>query len=72
MPLIYGDTGKRYIVQKISKNTQIRQHLSDLGIREGSDVKIITILSGNMILDIMGARIALGKDLVRQIMVREA
>lgn len=72
IPLIYADSQKEYIIQKVSKNSEVRQHLLDLGIKEGTIVKIVNQLSGNMILEIMNSRIAIGKDLVKTIFVKEA
>ncbi len=72
LPLIYVNQGTECIVQKISGNNEITQHLMDLGINPGSTIKIVTSLAGNLILDIKGSRIGIGQDLARKIFVKGA
>ncbi len=69
IPLSLADIGKEHLIQKISGNTEIKKHLEDLGFTTGTKVVLISTLGENAIVAVKGARIALGADMARKIMV---
>ncbi|HNV23323.1 MAG TPA: FeoA family protein [Candidatus Omnitrophota bacterium] len=59
-------------IYKIESGAQCRRRLIELGFRKGEDLKIIrNSLRGPVVVDIQGARIALGQKEARKIYVEE-
>ena len=69
IPLNYADTGETQIIKKIGGSPEVQQHLRDLGFNVGSEVLIVSTLSGNLIVKVRERRIALSNELARRIMV---
>ena len=69
MPLFMAQTGKEYLIKKISGNEKITHHLKDLGFVEGCSLSIVTIMNGNLIIQIKDSRIALSRELAEKIII---
>lgn len=69
MPLIFADLGSDLIIKKIGGNPQVRTHLENLGFVVGGSVKVISSLSGNLIVNVKEARVAISKEMASKIMV---
>ena len=69
MPLAMAQVGDVNIIKRISGRDEVRQHLAELGFVVGEEVQIVSEMGGNLILAIMGARIALDKTMAMRIMV---
>ena len=69
MPLIYAPEGEEQVIQKIGGSPDVRQHLADIGFNVGSTVTVITTLSGNVIVRVKEARIAISREMAQRIMV---
>ena len=61
MPLTMAKPGETNSIRKITGKDDVRQHLAELGFVVGERVKVITEISGNMILQVKESRIALNK-----------
>ena len=61
--------GKEHIIRKVGGNSEVRAHLENLGFVPGGVVTVISTNGGNMIVEIKGARIAIGKDMANKIIV---
>ena len=48
---------------------ELRKHLADLGLVEGADVKVISRVNGDVIVDVKGARLALNRTMASHVMV---
>ncbi len=68
-PLTMAEIGEIYFVKKITGKDEIRQHLAELGFVIGERVRVVSELSGNIIVMIKCCRVALDKETALRIMV---
>ncbi len=69
MPLCYADVGADNTIKKIGGNPEVKKHLENLGFVVGGNVKVITTLGGNVIVNVKEARVAISEEMARKIMV---
>lgn len=69
IPLLFGTIGDKYIVKKISGSDLINQRLKNLGLVVGTEIEIISVYNGNLIVRVLDTRIALEEKLAKKIMV---
>ena len=63
MPLTMTKAGDTVTIRKITGKDEVRQHLAELGFVVGETVTVVNEISGNLILQVKEARIALDKTL---------
>ena len=69
MPLSLAEVGEEQIIKKVGGNTEVRQHLENLGFVVGGAVTLISLMNGNAIVKVKESRIAINDELARRIMV---
>ena len=69
MPLNVALPGEENIIRKIGGSPEVKQHLADLGFVVGGPVTLISILNGNVIVNVKESRVALDADMARRIMI---
>ena len=69
LPLSLADSGEALTIKKIGGSPEVRQHLADLGFVVGTDVTVLTALSGNVIVKVKETRVAISDEMARKIMV---
>ena len=69
MPLTMSKAGDTVTIQKITGKDEVRQHLAELGFVVGETDTIVSEISGNLIIQVKEARIALDKTLAMRIIV---
>ena len=69
MPLALANVGEENTIKKIGGSPEVKKHLENLGFVVGGNVMIITMLRGNVIVNIKESRVAIGKDMANKIMV---
>ncbi len=69
IPLIFASVGETNIIKKIGGNPETKKHLENLGFVAGGEVTIISMLSGNVIVKVKEARVAVSEEMARKIMV---
>ena len=69
MPLTLADVGEENIIKKIGGKPEVRKHLENLGCVVGGNVSVISKLSGNMIVNVKEARIAISEEMAQKIMI---
>lgn len=69
LPLTFADMGVNLIIKKIGGNSEVRAHLENLGFVVGGNVKVISSISGNLIVNVKEARVAISKEMAGKIMV---
>ncbi len=69
MPLTFADVGVDNIIKKIGGKPEVRKHLENLGFVVGGNVSVISKLSGNMIVNVKEARIAISEEMAQKIMI---
>jgi ferrous iron transport protein A len=69
MPLNVAAPGEENIIRKIGGSPEVKKHLEDLGFVVGGTVTLITVLNGNVIVNVKDTRIALDADMARRIFI---
>ena len=69
MPLSMVNIGERKQVKKINGKDDTKKFLANLGFVEGSEITIVSELSGNLIIDVKSSRIAIDKTMANRIIV---
>ena len=70
MPLTMSKAGDTVTIQKITGKDEVRQHLAELGFVVGETITVVNEISGNLIIQVKEARIALDKTLAMRCAVR--
>ena len=70
LPLSLAEPMVPQSIAKITGKDQVRRHLAELGLVLGEEVKVVSTLGGNVILQVKDSRIALDRELANRIMVR--
>lgn len=69
MPLTMAEIGEEFLVKKISGKETVRRFLENLGFVAGAQVSVIAEISGNIIVQVRGARVAVGREAAQKIIV---
>ena len=69
MPLTLTDAGEENMIRKVGGSPEVKKHLEDLGFVAGGTATLITVLNGNVIVNVKEARVAISEEMARKIMV---
>jgi len=69
MPLTMVKVGEFNTIKKVGGKEETRRFLENLGFVAGSIVTVVSVIGGNMIVNVKDSRIAIGKDMANKIMV---
>lgn len=69
IPLSMINIGETKLIQRITGKDETKRFLENLGFVEGSPVTIVSVLSGNMIVNVRETRVAIDKTMASRIMV---
>ncbi|WP_027437356.1 FeoA family protein [Lachnospira multipara] len=69
MPLSFIEEGLKVRIQRVGGLEETKQFLEKLGFVSGADVEVISRTGGNVIVNIKGSRVAIGKEMANKIMV---
>ena len=69
MPLTFASVGETATIRKITGKDEVRQHLAELGFVVGETITVVNEISGNLIIQVKEARIALDKTLAMRVIV---
>ena len=69
IPLTFANIGEENVIKRIGGNDEVKHHLENLGFTVGGSVRVISSLSGNVIVNIKESRVAIGKDMAAKIMI---
>lgn len=69
MPLALATVGEENTVKKIGGSAEVKKHLENLGFVVGGNIKVITALGGNVIVNVKESRVAISEEMARKIMV---
>lgn len=70
MPLVMMNMGERRTIYKIGGKEETKKFLESLGFVTGGTVAVISEAGGNLIVEVKGTRIAIGRDMAAKIMVQ--
>lgn len=69
MPITLLRPGETGVVKRIGEAADTRRFLANLGFVDGSQVRVVSELCGNMIIHIKDSRVAVNKEMAKHIMV---
>ena len=69
MPLSMMNVGETKEVLRVKGKDETRQFLENLGFVEGSEVTVVSKISGNLIVHIKDSRIAIDQTMANRILV---
>ncbi|MBQ5437692.1 MAG: ferrous iron transport protein A [Firmicutes bacterium] len=69
MPLGYASPGEENIIKKIGGNPELKTHLENMGFVVGGSVKVVSEMSGNLIVVVKETRVAISKEMAQKIMI---
>ncbi len=69
MPLTMLPIGKEAVVNICRTKDETKKFLEGLGIIPGASISVVSEMSGNLIVSIKGARIAINRGVAQQLMV---
>ena len=69
MPLTLANIGEENVIRKVGGKPEVRKHLENLGFVAGGNVTVITMLGGNVIVNVKEARVATSKEMAQKIMI---
>ena len=70
MPLTMVQNGEPTVIRRVGGKEETRRFLENLGFVAGGVVTVISETGGNMIVNVKDSRVAIGKDIANNIMVR--
>ena len=69
MPLSLMDVGARRRIKGVTGDDAARKRLEALGFVEGMEVEVVNKVAGNLIIGVLGSRVAVCRKLAARIVV---
>ena len=69
MPLTMAKEGEEAKIQRVGGKEEVRLHLENMGFVPGDRVKVISTMSGNVIVNIKESRVAISREMANKIMI---
>ena len=69
MPLTLAAVGEENRIKKVGGKPEVRKHLENLGYVAGGNVTVISVLGGNVIVNVKEARVAVSREMAQKIMI---
>lgn len=69
MPLTLANVGEVNVIKKIGGSPEVKKHLENLGFVVGGNVSIVNEISGNLIVNVKEARVAVSREMAQKIMI---
>ena len=69
MPLTLLEIGETSIIKRVGGKQELKQHLADMGFVAGAVVTVISVLGGNIIVNVKETRVAISCEMASKIFV---
>ena len=69
MPLTFASAGEDLTIMKIGGKPEVKKHLENLGFVVGGNVKVVTAMGGNLIVNVKETRVGISREMAQKIMV---
>ena len=70
MPLTLANVGEPNIIRKVGGGPETKKHLEDMGFVAGGTVTVVSMIGGNVIVNVKEARVAVSEEMARKIMIQ--
>ncbi|MCR5484943.1 MAG: ferrous iron transport protein A [Clostridiales bacterium] len=69
IPLALANVGEDLIIRRIGGNAETKKHLEDMGFVVGGNVKVLSSVVGDLIVNVKESRVAISREMAGKIMV---
>ena len=69
MPLTMAREGEVKSIKRVGGKEEVRRHLENMGFVPGTNVTVISVNNGNVIVNVKDARVAISKEMANKIMI---
>ena len=69
MPLSMVKEGEINTICKVGGKEETRKFLENLGFVSGGEVTVVSQINGNIIVNVKGSRVAIGRDMANKVLV---
>ena len=69
MPLTLANVGEPNIIRKVGGGPKTKKHLEDMGFVAGGTVTVVSMIGGNVIVNVKEARVAVSEEMACKIMI---
>ena len=56
-------------IKRVGGKEEVRRHLENMGFVPGTDVTVVTVNNGNVIVNVKEARVAISREMANKIMI---
>lgn len=72
LPLTFVSAGETVRILKVRGKSDLTHHLENLGFVEGADVKIVSGIAGDLVVEVKGAQVAISRQAATHIITTAA
>ena len=69
MPLTMAREGEVTSIKRVGGKDEVRRHLENMGFVPGTDVTVVSVNNGNVIVNVKEARVAIPKEMANKILI---
>ena len=69
MPLTMAREGEVTSIKRVGGKEEVRRHLENMGFVPGTDVTVVSVNNGNVIVNVKEARVAISKEMANKILI---
>ena len=69
MPLTMAREREVTSIKRVGGKEEVRRHLENMGFVPGTNVTVISVNNGNVIVNVKDARVAISKEMANKIMI---
>ncbi|GAA6292262.1 MULTISPECIES: FeoA family protein [Enterocloster] len=69
MPLTMAREGEVTSIKRVGGKDEVRRHLENMGFVPGTDVTVVSVNNGNVIVNVKEARVAISKEMANKILI---
>ena len=69
MPLTMAREGEVTSMKRVGGKDEVRRHLENMGFVPGTDVTVVSVNNGNVIVNVKEARVAISKEMANKILI---
>ena len=65
MPLTMAAAGETATIRRVGGNAEVRRHLENMGFVEGSNITVVSVVGGNVIVNVKESRVAISREMAQ-------
>ena len=69
MPLTMAREGEVTSIKRVGGKDEVRRHLENMGFVPGTDVTVVSVNNGNVIVNVKEARGAISREMANKILI---